>query len=203
MLFESKQLPAIIEGRVTRTYRLWQRPQVRVGRRYRLHQEGALEIDAMDIVKVRSISNRDARLSGFDDKAALVAKLAERGQVNDSTEVYRIDFHYVPLQDKRVSVAQASSMSEREVQQLSERLARMDETSKHGLWTHETLALIERRPRSPAAQLAERVGRETQSFEADVRKLKELGLTISHEVGYELSPRGQAYLKRIERRSSS
>lgn len=203
MLFESKQIPDIVQGRVTRSYRLWKRPQVRVGRRYRLHQDGVLEVEAMDVVRVRSISNRDARRSGFDDKASLIAKLSERGPVNDSTEVYCIDFHYVSSKAQPDPVAQERRLSEQEVQRISDRLARMDETSKYGLWTHETLALIERRPRSPASQLAERVGRETQSFKADVRKLKELGLTISHEVGYELSPRGQAYLKRIERRSSS
>ena len=37
-------------------------------------------------------------------------------------------------------------------------------------------------------------GRETQPFKLDVRKLKNLGLTISLEVGYRLSPRGEAYL---------
>ena len=49
--------------------------------------------------------------------------------------------------------------------------------------------------------LAEKCGRERLPFKADVRKLKALGLTISHEVGYELSPRGQAYL-RLTARSS-
>ena len=38
------------------------------------------------------------------------------------------------------------------------------------------------------------MGRERLAFKADVRKLKNLGLTLSHEVGYSLSPRGQAYL---------
>ena len=45
-----------------------------------------------------------------------------------------------------------------------------------------------------AADLAESFGRETQPFKTDVRKLKNLGLTISLEVGYRLSPRGAAYL---------
>jgi hypothetical protein len=47
-----------------------------------------------------------------------------------------------------------------------------------------------------AADIAQTFGRETQSFKLDVRKLKNLGLTISHEVGYELSPRGRSYLNR-------
>jgi hypothetical protein len=34
-------------------------------------------------------------------------------------------------------------------------------------------------------------------FKIDVRKLKNLGLTRSLEIGYELSPRGEAYLKSL------
>ena len=36
-------------------------------------------------------------------------------------------------------------------------------------------------------------------MKVDIRKLKSLGLTISHDVGYELSPRGTAYLAWLER----
>jgi biotin operon repressor len=42
--------------------------------------------------------------------------------------------------------------------------------------------------------LAEALGRERFALKADVRKLKRLGLTLSLEVGYELSPRGRSYL---------
>jgi hypothetical protein len=38
-------------------------------------------------------------------------------------------------------------------------------------------------------------GRERLEFKRDVRKLKELGLTLSLEVGYELSPRGRAFVR--------
>jgi predicted DNA-binding transcriptional regulator YafY len=47
-----------------------------------------------------------------------------------------------------------------------------------------------------AAELAAELGLETQPFKRDVRKLKELGLTESLEVGYRLSPRGAAFLAR-------
>jgi hypothetical protein len=57
-----------------------------------------------------------------------------------------------------------------------------------------TLLTIRRRPRVAASRLAKALGRETQPFKADVRKLKRLGLTVSYEVGYDLSPRGRAFL---------
>ena len=47
--------------------------------------------------------------------------------------------------------------------------------------------------------LAAEVGRERDPFKIDVRKLKNLGLTRSYDVGYDLSPRGAAYLRRTSR----
>jgi ribosomal protein S19E (S16A) len=48
-----------------------------------------------------------------------------------------------------------------------------------------------------AGDLAASAGRERHPFKTDVRKLKELGLTESLEVGYRLSPRGRALLERL------
>jgi hypothetical protein len=43
------------------------------------------------------------------------------------------------------------------------------------------------------------LGRERLEFKRDVRKLKELGLTLSLEVGYELSPRGRSWVRGVSR----
>jgi len=76
-----------------------------------------------------------------------------------------------------------------------------------GLWAAGTAAargksvlLLEKNPRVAASKLAAKVGRETASFKIDVRKLKRLGLTQSFEVGYELSPRGRAFLRAARKR---
>jgi hypothetical protein len=50
-----------------------------------------------------------------------------------------------------------------------------------------------------AGDIAEKLGRERDPFKLDVRKLKNLGLTLSLEVGYRLSPRGEAYVRRTRR----
>lgn len=59
------------------------------------------------------------------------------------------------------------------------------------------LRLVADRPHVRAPDLAASLGRDTPSFKDDVRKLKALGLTISHSPGYELSPRGRALLDRL------
>jgi hypothetical protein len=55
------------------------------------------------------------------------------------------------------------------------------------------LDAIAAHPATRAPDLAASFGRETAPFKIDVRKLKNLGLTISLTVGYRLSPRGEAY----------
>ena len=87
--------------------------------------------------------------------------------------------------------------AEDDVVAIGTRLDRYDAASNHGPWTRETLELIARHPARRAPELAEMVGRETKPFKLDVRKLKNLGLTRSLRVGYELSPRGRAYLDRV------
>jgi hypothetical protein len=60
--------------------------------------------------------------------------------------------------------------------------------------TEPTLRTIARHPEVRAGDLATALGRDRHSFKIDVRKLKNLGLTLSYPIGYRLSPRGEAYL---------
>ena len=76
-------------------------------------------------------------------------------------------------------------------------MARLDRASRHGPWTATVLQLIADRPAVRAGDLAASLGREMAPFKVDVRKLKEMGLTESLDVGYRLSPRGRAVLDRL------
>ena len=79
-----------------------------------------------------------------------------------------------------------------ELAEIRARLDRLDAASPIGPWTRQTLAIIDRSPEVRAPDLAAELGRDTPSFKRDVRKLKELGLTESLDIGYRLSPRGEA-----------
>lgn len=57
-----------------------------------------------------------------------------------------------------------------------------------------SLSRIARQPGVVAKQLAAEAGIERDRFKTDIRKLKAMGLTVSLEVGYRLSPRGAAFL---------
>ena len=58
--------------------------------------------------------------------------------------------------------------------------------------------VIKEHPMMPAAQLAYETGFEKDWLKTNVRKLKNLGLTISHQPGYTLSPRGLVVLERLQ-----
>jgi hypothetical protein len=111
--------------------------------------------------------------------------------------VFRVAFRHQRRADPRAGLREDTS--EAALRDVEARLARMDARSRRGSWTLAVLELVAEHPRVAASRLARSVGRETQAFKADVRKLKELGLTESHEVGYSLSPRGRALLRLLRR----
>jgi hypothetical protein len=81
-----------------------------------------------------------------------------------------------------------------ELAALVARLDAMDRRAQIGAWTRATLRTIRARPGVRAGDLARSLGRPRDEFKRDVRKLKNLGLTISLEVGYRLTPKGEALL---------
>jgi predicted transcriptional regulator len=80
---------------------------------------------------------------------------------------------------------------------LTAAVARLDAGRRSGPWTREILEWIRDHPAVVSTELAALLGREVAPMKADIRRLKGLGLTISLPVGYQLSPRGQAYLRSL------
>ncbi len=193
LLFQKRFHEGLESGSITLTFRRWERARVKAGGRYRCHPIGVLEVDALSRVRVSDITDADARAAGFATRPELVEYLQGRGPLTDETEVFRIDLHHAGDGD-RVPEALDDSLSDQDVTSIAQRLARLDRPTP---WTRETLELIERHPRVAARILAKKLGRERDPFKVDVRKLKRLGLTQSFEVGYEVSPRGRAYLRAI------
>jgi hypothetical protein len=192
MLFASRFAPGIADGSVTLTFRRWRTPQTIAGHRYRTIA-GMIEVDDVSTVEPSSITDAEARSAGYEDASALVAD--QRG--DPSTPVTRVRFRTVDEPDPRDVLAGDDDLTQQDGETIDAKLAGMDGRSDHGRWTAATLALIGARPGVRAADLAASMGRERLVFKADVRKLKALGLTLSLEIGYRLSPRGRAYLEAI------
>lgn len=196
MLFKRSFHGGLTDGSITLTFRRWKRPQVKIGGHYRFSGEDALEVTALDRVAAKTITDREARRSGFADATSLLAELgrSEGGGLRPSDEVFRVEFHYVRRTDERATLGANDSLTAADRDDIALRLARMDGRSKRGPWTEATLALIQTHPHTSASRLAPQVDMETAPFRVNVRKLKSMGLTISHDPGYELSPRGLPYV---------
>ena len=189
MLIQKRFWDPIASGQVTLLFRRWKRAQVIAGRTYRT-AAGRLEVFDVTIVTEIEITPEDARRAGFETVEALVAEFR-----NDPTDpIYRIEFRHLDEPDPRTQLANDADLDAEALAEIDRRLQRLDAVSSHGSWTLQTLELIEAHPERRAPDLAEMVGRETKPFKLDVRKLKNLGLTLSFRIGYRLSPRGETYL---------
>lgn len=190
MLLGMAVLERIVSGEVSLVFRRWRKPTVRSGGSLRTAL-GVLRI--LDVVPVTEsdISEADAARAGFSSRAALLEGLGAR-----EGQVYRIAVEYAGA-DPRVALRQQNELSDAEIDQVIERLQRLDDRSPAGSWTARVLAVVEAHPGVVSGTLAEHLGCEKDWLKPQVRKLKNLGLTVSLQIGYELSPRGGVVLNRL------
>ena len=193
ILFQKRFHEGIVRGDVTLTFRAWKTSRVKPGGRYRCHPIGVLEVDAVEAVQVADITSSDAVRAGFRDRDELTGYIAEKSGSEPSVSLWRVTFHHGGDGD-RVALALDTTVDPAARREIAGALAKLDARSADGPWTKKTLALIAAQPRVAASELARRLKRDKLALKADIVKLKKLGLTQSFEVGYELSPRGSAYL---------
>ncbi len=178
----------IADGTVTLAFRRWDRPRMRPGSTQRTGA-GVIRIDAVDEVDPAALTEDDALRSGVRSLAELRRLLDRR----PGAHVYRMRVS-LDGPDPRVALRAQAELSVEDRQAIDLRLDRWDAARADGPWTRAMLRLIAENPGVRAPDLAASLGRETLPFKRDVRKLKELGLTVSLAVGYEISHRGRAYL---------
>ena len=155
---------------------------------------GEVAIESVDVIDEAAITESEAQRAGYESRDTLLKELNAR-----EGTLYRIAFHLAGP-DSRIALRERAELSEEDILAVAGRLKRMD---RGGPWTLRTLQLIAERPATRAADLAATVGSETLPFKARVRRLKELGLTESLEVGYRLSPRGRAVTERLASRPAT
>jgi len=187
-----KVAQGVADGSVTLAFRRWRKQDVVAGQVFTT-SAGLVRVDAVTVVDADAITDEAAQQAGWPDAERLRRRLAPEG------ETYRVELSYAGP-DPRVALRSTAELTPEDVAELDKRLERLDRAAAHGPWTLHYLGLILEHPQRRAPDLAELVGRETAPFKLDVRKLKNLGLTVSFPVGYEVSPRGLAYLAATTRR---
>ena len=98
MTFTKRLREGIRRGEITCSVRIWTRPHVRVGARYRM-EEGEIQVDSSEPIGFPDITPELARESGFFGVLDLI-KVAKHGR---GENIYLIRFHYVRPRAKRIS----------------------------------------------------------------------------------------------------
>jgi hypothetical protein len=206
VLLTRPTLDRIVAGDVDLVFRLWRQPTVKTGGRLRT-AVGVLAIEAVDIVVASDIDDAQARRAGFESAEAVLHELhrprptraqGRVAKVDERSRMYRVQVAFAGADDRIELRSQLLTASELEA--IKSKLAAMDSRSPRGPWIQRTLELIGAWPARRAPELAELEGCETLPWKAQVRRLKELGLTESLPVGYRLSPRGEQVLAALQQR---
>ena len=96
MMFAKRLREGVRRGEITCSVRIWARPHVRVGARYRV-DEGEIKVDSITPIGFPDITPELARESGFLGLVDLL-KVAKHGK---GENIYLIRFHYVRPRSKR------------------------------------------------------------------------------------------------------
>ena len=191
MLFTAATLRGLTEGTVNCTYRRWEVVRPKVGSRFTT-SAGVVEVTSIAAADEEQLTDQDAADAGFDSVAALVKWTSAKGH----GDLYRIGIALAGP-DPRVALRRSDELAPADVLALRARLDRMDHAAEQP-WTHSMLRQIQQQPGVVSTDLAAEAGQERRAYKLRVRRLKALGLTESLERGYRLSPRGSAYLERLD-----
>ena len=184
MLFKRAMLDRIEKGEVTLAFRRWKRPTVQAEGRLRT-AIGVLRIGKVERIDDEAIDAKDAVSAGCADQDAARISLANHGG-----DIYRVEIIGIEP-DARVTLRENVNPEEAELTMIRTFLEGPNGTARY----LRILEAVGKDAARPAGEIASRLGLEKETFKRDVRKLKELGLTESLDVGYRLSPRGQAALR--------
>jgi hypothetical protein len=197
MLFTAATLDGLVAGSVTATYRRWTTVRPHVGSRFAT-KVGVVEVTGISAVDPDDLSAADALAAGFAGRADLLRWIDRSSPGPRDTRragagtLYRIELALIGP-DPRVALRAQAELDAAALAELRRRLHRMDAAAEKP-WTRSVLRQIADRPGVVSTLLADQAGQERFPFKTRVRRLKALGLTESLQVGYRLSPRGQAFL---------
>ena len=191
MLLNRDTAEGLANGNITLVLRRWDVPRAKAGGTQRT-SAGTIRIDAVTQYPGRHrVTAAQARAAGYPDAKSAQADLDRK----PARQTYVIEVSYL-APDERPDLAADDHLSDSDVDAITARLKRWDTAGDGSPWTRTYLGLIAANEAVRAPDLAALVGLDTPRFKRRVRQLKGLGLTISLDVGYRISPRGRAYLVR-------
>jgi hypothetical protein len=187
MLLNRAIAEGIADGTITLVLRRWDAPRAKAGGTQRT-PVGTVRIDAVtEHPGGYRVTAAQAVAAGFSSAKAAQTELDRR----PAKHTYLITVSFL-APDERPGLAADDVLTDADIAAITAQLDRWDAVGTP--WTRAYLRMIGENEAVRAPDLAARVGLDVPRFKRRVRQLKGIGLTISLDVGYRLSPRGRAYL---------
>ena len=191
MLFKEIHLKGIKSGQISLAFRKWRKASVKVGSLLKT-SIGLVQIRTIEIVSESDITDKDALSAGFSDKEQLINSFTH----NKTGKIFKISVRYHSA-DPRIELREQTGLSQQQFSDLKQKLERFDKFSRQGNWTEKILLTINENPNLHAIGISKLTGFEKEWLKRNIRKLKNLGLTLSHNVGYEISPFGKLFIEKL------
>ena len=190
MLFKQRDLDQIKNGEISVAFRKWKKPRVKKDTLLKT-SIGLIRIIEISKTRLDLISTGDLQRAGHSSLEAL-KKLIE----NREGDIFKISLKYFGP-DPRIELRNNTDISDIEIETILTKLKKLDLYSRRGAWTQRVLTSIKEKPELRAKDLAVLLGEEKEWLKLNVRKLKNLGLTVSLKTGYCISPRGEVILNKL------
>jgi len=169
-------------------FRKWKRPTVKQGGTLKT-PIGLLAIEEISVVN--SVSDVELAAAGYTDRLEFEKELSK----SPGEHLYRIKFHLAGP-DPRIDLRNADTLTPEDFEKIQSKLSKFDKSERYPGWATKVLNIIHDNPGKSAGWISDLLDIEKDWLKPSIRKLKEIGLTISLDVGYNISPRGNAYLQK-------
>ena len=177
----------IKSGEVTAALRKWKKPTVKQNGTL-ITRIGQLSIDKLDRIELEEVDHKILKACGIEDFESLKKKFFDRKE----GDLYLIRFSVIGP-DPRIDLRNNTEWTAEELSNLKKKMTSWDNNFT-APWTLRVLKHILENPHKRAADISVDLDIPKDKLKLNIRKLKAQGLTISHSVGYELSPRGKKLL---------
>ncbi len=191
MLFKQKHLEGIKAGKVTLAFRRWKRTDLKKGSLIKT-AVGTIEITDIATIKETHINDIDAKKAGFINLDSLLKSLHSE----EEARIFKMHIrNYIEL--ARPKATEKSSLSKGDINKLKAKLTQFDKYSRSGAWTNNILKTLHENPKATSTELSLKTGKTREWLQLNIRKLKNLGLTVNHDPGYELTKIGKMLMEHL------
>ncbi len=191
LTFDNKLHDAIREGRVTVTFRSWERPPVSGGRRYHCGDLGDVLVEEVSAVPLSQVTPEDARAAGAESlEAWRRSYLAQHPKVRlERDRTHRVQFRYIGNNAERVRQGQ---LAEDDLRHLDRELASIDVKSSQGEWTQFFIAVLTQKKWMRPGEIAQQIDTDQDMVRRKMSVLVDLGIVRADPaLGYCLSDGGR------------